>query len=431
MSFGKAMKVHLASLGCKLNQSEMERLRQQLAEAGWTLAPASDADVIVLNTCAVTAEAARKSRQALRRLRGASPEGTLVATGCYAELWPHEVAKAAAPDLVVGNREKERLAEILRDFQRGAESLVVERPGSQARTRAFIKIQDGCDNACTYCVVHIARGRSRSVPPDEIAAQVGRAVEAGYREVVLTGVNIGAYGEDAGGVDLGELVQRLLRETALERLRLSSVEPWSFRKEWLELWHDPRLCRHLHLPLQSGSDAVLGRMNRPYSAEHFAALARTVQAAVPGLALTTDIIVGFPGETEDDHRETLALMESVGFARTHVFPFSPRPGTPAAGMAARASPDVVRRRCQELRAVAARVASSFAIRFVGETVSVLWEQRRPDGHWTGLTDNYLRVYTETEQDLRNRITPTLLGQPAESGLWGQVVGIDKGTETPL
>jgi threonylcarbamoyladenosine tRNA methylthiotransferase MtaB len=217
----------------------------------------------------------------------------------------------------------------------------------------------------------------------------------------------------------------------LERLRLSSVEPWSFREEWLPHWNDSRLCRHLHLPLQSGSDAVLRRMNRPCGAQDFAALARTVQAAVPGLALTTDIIVGFPGETEYDHKESLALVESVGFARTHVFPFSPRPGTPAAGMAAQMPHAVVRRRCQELRAVAARATSSFALRFVGETASVLWEQRRPDGQWTGLTDNYLRVYASTGEDLRNRITPTLLDRPAESGMWGQVVGIDKDAETLL
>lgn len=431
LSFGKAMKVHLASLGCKLNQSEMDRLREQLAAAGWVLAPAGDADVLVLNTCAVTAEAARKSRQALRRLRSQAPNAKLVAAGCYAELWPDEVAAAAGPDLMVGNRDKERLAEILQGLGVETAPSQQEEPLSRPRTRAFIKIQDGCDNACAYCVVHVARGRSRSVPPAEVVTEVRRAVEAGHREVVLTGVNIGAYGEDEGGHDLGGLVRLLLRETSVERLRLSSVEPWSFREEWLELWASPRLCRHLHLPLQSGSDAVLERMNRPYRAADFAALARAVQKAVPAAALTTDIIVGFPGETEAEFRETAALVESVGFARTHVFPFSARPGTPAAGMAAQVASGVTQMRCRELRAAAARAASEFAARFAGQTLDVLWEQRRQDGRWAGLTDNYLRVYTEANQDLRNRITPTALKEPVGGGLRGQVVEIDKGVAAPL
>lgn len=431
MSAEKAMKVHLASLGCKLNQSEMDRLRGQLAAAGWALVSARDADVLVLNTCAVTAEAARKSRQALRRLRAQAPDAKLVAAGCYAELWPDEVAAAAAPDLVVGNRDKERLAEILRGLAGESAPARAEERRSWPRTRAFVKIQDGCNNACAYCVVHIARGTSRSAPSDDVVTEVRRAVEAGHKEVVLTGVNIGAYGDDIGGPDLGGLVRQLLRETSVERLRLSSVEPWSFRTDWLELWASPRLCRHLHLPLQSGSDSVLERMNRPYRAADFAVLARAVREVVPAVTLTTDIIVGFPGESEADFGDTVALAESVGFARTHIFPFSGRPGTPAAGMAAQVPRAVVRRRCRDLRASAARAALEFRMRFVGQTMDVLWEQRRKDGRWAGLTDNYLRVYTEAVQDLQNRISPTVLKEPVEGGLWGRVVEIDKGVAPPL
>lgn len=418
------MKFYVASLGCKLNQSEMDRLKAQLAAAGWEMVAAADAELIVLNTCAVTAEAARKSRQALRRLRAAAPAATLAATGCYAELWPAEVAGAAQPDLVVGNTDKERLAEIL-----GALAPREDRASPRTRTRSFVKIQDGCDNACAYCVVHIARGPSRSLPIAQVTGEVQDAVAMNHREVVLTGVNIGDYRSD-DGVGLGGLLAHLLRETRVERIRLSSVEPWSLQEEWLDLWQDPRLCRHLHLPLQSGSEAVLNRMNRPYSAEQFMTLTRSISCAFPDLAITTDVIVGFPGETEADHRATADLMRAVGFARAHVFPFSARPGTPAAEMRGAVPTDTVRRRAGELRALSSELASVFAARFVGKTLDVLWEQRRANGVWAGLTANYLRVFAQSEVNLANRITPARLEAPVKGGLWGAAL-IDKARERPV
>lgn len=424
MSLRNGMKVHLASLGCKLNQSEMDSLLVQLEQAGWEPSPASEADLVVLNTCAVTAEAARKSRQALRRLRAEAPNAHLVATGCYAELWPHEVEAAARPDWVIGNRDKARLADLLREHF--AAPTAAERshgPGpAWPRTRAFVKIQDGCDNACAYCVVHIARGPSRAVPADEVIAQVQRAAQAGRKEIVLTGVNIGAYGQDTGGPDLGGLLRRTLADTAIARVRLSSVEPWSFREAWLELWADPRLCPHFHLPLQSGSDAVLRRMNRPYTAGEFAGLVQAIRRALPDAAITTDVIVGFPGETEADHRATLALAERVGFARIHVFPFSPRPGTPAASMPDAVGQDVILRRSAELRALGARLAAAYAERFLGRTMDVLWEQSPRQGYWTGLTANYLRVRAQGDS-LGNRILPARLVAVERGGLVGVVVSV--------
>lgn len=418
------MKVHVASLGCKLNQSEMDSLLTQLEKAGWEPSPASEADLVVLNTCAVTAEAARKSRQALRRLRAEALHAYLVATGCYAELWPQEVEAAARPDWVIGNRDKARLADLLRE--RFASPAAAESSHGPApawpRTRAFVKIQDGCDNACAYCVVHIARGPSRSVPADEIIAQAQRVVQAGRQEIVLTGVNIGAYGQDTGGPDLGGLIRCVLAETAIARVRLSSMEPWSFREAWLELWDDARLCPHFHLPLQSGSDAVLRRMNRPYSAGEFVRLARAIQQALPDAAITTDIIVGFPGETEADHGATLALAEQVGFARMHVFPFSPRPGTPAASMPDAVGQDVILRRSAELRALGARLAAAYAERFLGRTMDVLWEQSPRQGYWTGLTPNYLRVRAQGD-GLGNRILPARLVAVERGGLAGVVASV--------
>ncbi|GAB4411072.1 MAG: tRNA (N(6)-L-threonylcarbamoyladenosine(37)-C(2))-methylthiotransferase MtaB [Anaerolineales bacterium] len=426
------MKVHLASLGCKLNQSEMESLQAQLEAAGWELSPAHEADVVVLNTCAVTAEAARKSRQALRRLRAEAPRAHLVATGCYAELWPQEVEAAARPNSVVGNRDKARLADLLlARFPPGAAPVREERAApAWPRTRAFVKIQDGCDNACAYCVVHIARGPSRSLPADGVVAQVQEAAQAGRKEVVLTGVNIGAYGLDTGGPDLGGLIGRILAETSVPRIRLSSVEPWSFREEWLELWAEPRLCPHFHLPLQSGSDAVLRRMNRPYSAGDFLRLVETIRHSLPDAAITTDIIVGFPGETEADHRATLALAERAGFARIHVFPFSPRPGTPAASMPDAVPRDEVLRRSAELRALGARLAAAYAQRFVGRTMDVLWEQSPRGGLWTGLTPNYLRVRAQGE-GLGNRILPARLVAVERGGIVGVIVAVDTGGERTL
>lgn len=416
------MKVHVTSLGCKLNQSEMDALQAQLEAAGWELSPAHEADVVVLNTCAVTAEAARKSRQALRRLRAEAPNAHLVATGCYAELWPQEVSAAARPDAVIGNRDKARLADLLQARFPDAAAPGRQRraPTAWPRTRAFVKIQDGCDNACAYCVVHIARGPSRSLPADEVIAQVQRAADSGRKEVVLTGVNIGAYGQDTAGPDLGNLIRRILAETNVARVRLSSVEPWSFREAWLELWADPRLCPHFHLPLQSGSDAVLRRMNRPYSAGDFLRLVQTIRQALPDAAITTDIIVGFPGETEADHRDTLALAERVGFARLHVFPFSPRPGTPAASMPDAVAHDEVLRRSAELRALGARLALAYAERFVGRTMDVLWEQSPRQGWWTGLTPNYLRIWTRGD-GLGNRILPVRLVGVKRGSLLGMVV----------
>lgn len=426
------MKVHLAALGCKLNQSEMEALQAQLEAAGWESAPAHEADVIVLNTCAVTAEAARKSRQALRRLRAEAPRAHLVATGCYAELWPQEVEAAARPDSVIGNRDKARLADLLQAQLPPAATPVHKQRAAPAwpRTRAFVKIQDGCDNACAYCVVHIARGPSRSLPADGVVARVREAADAGRKEVVLTGVNIGAYGQDTDGPDLGGLVRRILAETAIARVRLSSVEPWSFRREWLELWDDSRLCPHIHLPLQSGSDAVLRRMNRPYSADDFLHLVQAIQRALPDAAITTDIIVGFPGETDRDHRDTLALAQAAGFARIHVFPFSPRPGTPAASMPDAVPHDEALRRGAELRALGARLAAAYASRFVGRTMDVLWEQSPRKGYWTGLTANYLRVRAQGD-GLGNRILPTRLVGVERGELLGVVVAIDTSGERTL
>jgi threonylcarbamoyladenosine tRNA methylthiotransferase MtaB len=423
------MRVYVSSLGCKLNQSEMDTLAGQLDAAGHQVVAApGEADLCVLNTCAVTHVAAQKARQTLRRLHRESPAARLVVTGCYAELAPADLRVLPGVELVASNQEKGDLAVHINgdEATSGPKSipLNLQPPGCLTRTRAFVKIQDGCDNACTYCIIHVARGRQRSRPPDEVLAEVEARLAAGHREVVLTGVHIGAYGRDWGpDLDLWTLVRRLLDESKVPRLRLSSIEPWDLPQSALALWEDRHLCRHLHLPLQSGSDAVLRRMARRVATREFAEIVTAARAAIPDLAVTTDVIVGFPGETEKEFAESLAFVESMAFARVHVFPYSIRPGTPAAAMPGQVAPPVKRERARAMRAVAAAASQAFRQRFVGRTMNVLWESSVLEDSgmvWSGLTDNYLRVQMVSAETLENRETLTRLISATDGKLRGQI-----------
>ncbi len=418
------MRVYVSSLGCKLNQSEVDALAVRLQAAGHELvASPAEADLCLLNTCAVTHVAAQKSRQAVRRLHRDNPAARLVVTGCYAELSPTDVRNLPGVEIVAGNRAKDRLLDDLL-----VPRAPVSAPTPRPRTRALVKIQDGCDNTCTYCVIRLARGEQRSRPADEILDEVQARLAAGYQEIVLTGVHVGAYGRDrAGGrleLDLWGLVRRILAETAVARLRLSSVEPWDLPAEALALWQDGRLCRHLHLPLQSGSAATLRRMGRRYDPAGFTALAAAARAAIPDLALTSDVIVGFPGETEAEFEESLALVQALGLARLHVFPYSSRPGTPAAAMAGQVPAGVKAERASRMRSAGTAAERAFAGQFLGHTVRVLWESERSGiggREWHGLTDNYLRVASAHAGELRNTFGLVRLVRPVEGGLWGEIL----------
>ena len=417
------MNVYLESLGCKLNQSEIETLARRFLARGHQIVPApEEAGLCVFNSCAVTHIAARKSRQAVRRLRRRNPAARVVVTGCYAEVAPEELDA----DLIVGIGDKDQLVERLLGRGNAASSpfpMSQSLPLPQRRTRAFVKIQDGCDNHCTYCLTRIARGHQRSRPRADVLAEVQARAEAGYQEVVLTGVHLGGYGHDHGQPprdSLWELVEAILSQTDISRLRLSSVEPWDVTADAFYLWGDARLCRHLHLPLQSGSDEILRRMGRRYTATGFARLVGAACAAIPGLAVTTDVIVGFPGETEAHFAQSLAFVESIGLARGHVFPFSARPGTPAASLPDRVPVSEKRARAARMRAVLQEAATRFRGQFVGQIVSVLWEAQR-NGRWRGLTDNYLRVTAQSDDDLAQTITATRLTALADDGLRGHLL----------
>lgn len=421
------MNVYLASVGCKLNQSEAETLARKLSACGHrVVSDPVEADTIILNTCTVTHIAARKSGQLVRRLHRANTDAQIVLTGCFAEMSPDDAAALPGVRAVVGNADKERLLERLGfcASTAGGSSGRHVPLSSALRTRAFVKIQDGCDNECTYCIVRIARGRQRSRGKDDIIAEIQQRVSAGYQEVVLTGVHIGAYGRDhnqTAGMGLWDLVYSILQQTSTPRLRLSSIEPWDIAPQHLALWQDRRLCRHLHLPLQSGSDVILARMKRHYTVREFADTVEATRKLVPDMAITTDVIVGFPGETESQFEETLRFVEAMQFSRVHIFPYSARPGTEAAAYPDQVSPEVRQVRAQRLAEIAQASERAFWQRFLGQTVEVLWESRREAQVWSGLTDHYVRVMARSEKDLHNRITSAHITGLAPKGLWGELL----------
>jgi len=427
------MNVYLESLGCRLNQSELESLALQFVAAGHAVVDDPvQADVCVLNTCAVTAEAERKSRHRVRVLARANSHVRVAVVGCFATLALEGCAALPGVAWVVPNVDKDRTVEIVTCSSHAASlppfrsqfGRIEDGRGVEAllHTRAFVKVQDGCDNHCTYCIVRRLRGAGRSRPVADVVAEVQALVEAGCQEAVLTGVNLGSYGRDlAMGCDLRTLVEALLSGTDLPRLRFSSLEPWDLDQAFLQLWEDPRLCRQLHLPLQAGYDATLRRMGRPITTDRFARLVEAARATIADLAVTTDVIVGFPGEDESAFRASYEFVAAMEFARLHVFRYSPRPGTAAVRLPDQISHEVSRGRARAMRELGSRQAHSFRQRFVGREMAVLWERRRRDRLWAGLTDNYLRVVTRAADPLRNRLTATRLVALQNGYIVGEVV----------
>ncbi len=390
------MRVFLSNLGCKLNQAELEGLARSFVAAGHDLAASLDeADLHVVNSCTVTHAAARDSRKLARRGARVHRRIRTVFTGCHAAVAPGESEALAGVDLVVPNAEKEQLVErvhaafpeVVPDTGEGPVPVPYV-PLAFGNSRALVKIEDGCNMRCAFCVIPLTRGPQRSRPARQVVREVAGLAAGGFAEIVVTGVQISSYRD--GPTGLFGLVSRLLDETPVQRLRLTSIAPWEFDRRLFGLFGTGRLCRHFHLSLQSGCDATLRRMRRPYRAADFAELVDTIRAAVPGVALTTDVIVGFPGETEREFADSLAFCRRIGFARLHAFPFSPRPGTAAADMPDQVPPTVVRQRMSALLDVARDCRLDFERRQVGSRAEVLWEQRS-NGSWLGTTDNYLRV----------------------------------------
>lgn len=411
------MKIHFKALGCRLNEAELEQWSQQFQAEGHSISQdANTADLLVFNSCAVTHEASRKSRRLINRLHRDNPQAKLVITGCHASLNPEEVADTLGVDLVVSNDQKSELPTlVIESLDLPSMPLSATEPDDIAlyqrgRHRAFIKVQDGCRYRCTYCIVTLARGKEKSRSIADCVSEIRALNQQGIQEAVLTGVHVGGYGSDLGS-SLYELIQAILNDTDLPRLRLASVEPWDLPDNFFELFKNPRLMPHMHLPLQSGSDTVLRRMARRCKTTEFAELVQKARQAIADFNITTDIIVGFPGETESDWQQTLKFVEDTGFGHLHIFPYSPREGTKAARLPAQIEKSIKQKRCKELATLGEAMKLEILQQSRNNTSEVLWE--RPSSaengyhRFTGYTENYLRVETliPEKSDLEYSITP--------------------------
>jgi threonylcarbamoyladenosine tRNA methylthiotransferase MtaB len=398
----------IVTLGCKVNQCESAALSGLLEMAGCQPAgPEAANDLVVINTCTVTGKAAMQSRQAIRRAVRNHPDAVIVVTGCYAQTAPEEIQRIEGVDYIVGHGDKLHIAELVcRAASMPAAPAVVSSDISRQckfepfpsvapddRTRAFLKIQDGCNAFCTYCIVPYARGRSRSMPADDVKLHLDRLSGMGFREVVLTGIHLGAYGKDLEPrTSLAELTASVDRKRTMPRLRLSSIEPTEVDTDLIDLMAAPRtsLCPHWHIPLQSGDNDILKRMGRPYTREIFSQTITDIHRAIPHAAIGADILVGFPGEDDAAFNRTVALVEELPVAYLHVFPFSPRKGTPAAGLKPRVRESIVKQRCRHLRKLSEEKKARFYHDNVGRVVEVLVESVRSSGA-RGLSENYLPV----------------------------------------
>ncbi|ESP62990.1 MiaB family protein, possibly involved in tRNA or rRNA modification [Smithella sp. ME-1] len=423
------MNVYFDTIGCRLNQSEIEIMAAQFRRAGHIVVEdAGKADLVVVNTCAVTSAAASDSRQKIRQAahKGASQ---IIATGCWATLEPQAALNLPGVDNVVLNENKDNLVSdflhitpLIFDLEPLAREPL---PGDHLRTRAFLKVQDGCDNFCTFCITKVARGKGVSRPMAEVMVDVKNALDGGVKEIVLTGVHLGSWGKDIDHtLHLRDLIEKILKETNVQRLRLSSLEPWDLGESFFSLWEDSRLCPHLHLPLQSGSGTILKRMARKTTPEKYMRIVLDARAVVPYMAITTDMIVGFPGETEAQFEESMEFVRQVNFAGGHIFPFSARPGTAAATYEHQIPKAIRKRRSAVMRAVFAEMTHQYQSAYLGKTAEVLWEsgEQMPDGRWLmkGLTGNYLRIVIESPFNLANQITTTKLTAFSEHGLNGEI-----------
>ncbi len=420
----------IENFGCRATQADATVIEHQLRERGYArCSPHTASDVVVLNTCTVTASADRQAREAIRQIHRRNPAARIVVTGCYAQRAPEELAALDGVAWVVGNSHQTEIPRLIEQttpprpllpdfvplaqldfevpslargpakiltgdiFEQTAVQVGPAEGGEAERTRPTLKIQDGCNNRCAYCVIPFVRGRSRSLAPAAVLAEVRRLAAAGYKEIVLSGINLGSYGRDlVPRAEFGGLIERIITETPLERLRLSSIEPMDVTRELVELVASTdRIARHFHVPLQSGSDRILRAMHRWYRTAHYARHIELVREMLPDAAIGADVIVGFPGETEDDHRATLAFIAGLPFTYLHVFAFSARPGTQAAQLDDQVPLPVIKRRARELRALSEEKNAAFRASQAGRKLRALTLHRTGDDWTEALSGNYLKV----------------------------------------
>ena len=419
------------TLGCKVNQYDTQLMREAVLAAG--LRPAArgePADLVVVNTCTVTRVSDEKCRQYIRKAVRQNPQAKVVVTGCYVVRDRAAVEAIEGVDAALSNDDKPQIAAIARQLASPAAAPTQACPEAlgiddfAGHTRAFVKIQDGCDSFCSYCIVPRVQGRVRSRPLDHIVAEVERLAARGFQEVVLTGIHLGAYGKDLHDPPaLAQVVRELLRSTVVPRIRLSSIEALEVGDDLLAaMASSDRVCPHLHVPLQSGDDTVLRRMNRRYTAEEYLAQISKISSALDRPTVTSDVMVGFPGETDAQFERTLAVCRAAGFSRLHIFPFSPREGTPAAEFANQCSPEEIDKRKHALDAVARELQVSFERQRLGAECLVLFEHKRDPrtGNLRGYSERYVRVLAKGTDDLMGRIAPVRLTESRGGFMEGEV-----------
>jgi threonylcarbamoyladenosine tRNA methylthiotransferase MtaB len=428
------MKVHLKTLGCRLNEAELETWAQAFQKSGHQITrQAEAANVVVINSCAVTQDAARKSRNLIRRIHRDNPQAKLVVSGCYATLNQQEAASLMGVDLIVGNQDKNQLVELtLAELDMGSMPVMSTEPGeislfTRGRQRAFVKVQDGCRYRCTFCIVTVARGEENSRPTQAVIDEINELHRQGINEVILTGVHLGGYGSDLGS-NLTDLIKTILRETAIPRLRLGSLEPWELTDDFFELFQNPRLMPHLHLPLQSGSDSVLRRMARRCKTEEFAAIVDRLRQQHPCFNISTDIIVGFPGEIEQEWQESVAFIEKTGFGHIHIFTYSKREGTKAATLPNQLGNEIKKQRSRQLHILANAMKQAFHEANINQEFPVLWEgysEPYTEGKQLvfGYTPNYIRVacVINNDESIENQTIDVKMTAASEDYVFGELM----------
>lgn len=421
------------ALGCKVNQYESEAIAELFAEKGYEIVGIDEeADVYVINTCTVTNFGDKKSRQLIRKVKRQNENAIVAVVGCYAQTAPKELMEIAGVNLVIGTKDRAQIVEMVEQYDRanGVENHVSDIMKERVfeplsiqklanRTRAYLKIQDGCSQYCSYCIIPYARGPIRSREPQEVVAEVKRLAENGFKEVVLTGIHVASYGKDRRDTSLLDILKQVHEVEGIERIRFSSIEPNVVTEEFAQTMATlPKVCDHFHLSLQSGCDKTLKEMNRKYDTEKYRQAAATLRKYLPKVALTTDIIVGFPGETEEDFRESYAFAEEIGFAKIHVFPYSPKRGTPAAARKDQLLNAVKAERSHTLIQLSDKMAAEFLVDAVGTDAEVLYERAVGDGIYEGHTTNYMKVHGRSEVDLTNRICKTHITRAEGEMLFG-------------
>lgn len=428
---GKSMAIF--TLGCKVNRYDSEAIEETFIEAGYRVVSFEEkAHVYIINTCTVTHMSDRKSRQMIRRAKKINPDAIVVVVGCYAQVAREEIEAIEEVDLIIGTDKRLQILEAVEEFNKTHQPMnfvenIMETyefeelkiNNMDKRTRAYLKIQEGCNNYCSYCIIPYARGNIRSRKPDNIVDEVRRLASEGFKEIVLTGIHVASYGKDLKDTNLIEIIKLVHEVEGIERIRLSSIEPKVITDEFIEeILKLPKFCKHFHLSLQSGSDTVLKRMKRRYTADEYKEAVEKLRSEFNDISFTTDIIVGFPGETEEEFIETVEFIKDIKFADIHIFPYSPREGTPAATMKEQVSPQLKQERVKELSKVSGEIRKKITKEYIGKRLPVLFEHSHKDNIYEGHTDNYMKVSCKSEEDISNQIKDIIITSVKDNTLCG-------------